>query len=107
VRFWNYFWKWLAVFAWKRIKPQWAPNVGNLRLGLPGFRDPGSPCEHFAPKPVQLRNAHRFECWSDGHYLCKECTHYVPEPVQETDEEQEAALDRLATAASGEGSAKS
>jgi hypothetical protein len=52
------------------------------RFGDPGIRDPGNPCEHFDPGET-VGNP---QCYGDGHYMCKECRHLVPEPSEESEE---------------------
>lgn len=38
-------------------------------VGEPGVRDTLHPCESFEYGPASG------DCWSDGHYMCKECRH--------------------------------
>jgi hypothetical protein len=47
-------------------------------VGDVGVRDPEFRCEEFEPgKPSGS------ECFGDGHYLCQECIHLVPEKVED------------------------
>lgn len=41
----------------------------NLGLGVEGIRDTFAPCELY-----QIGKA-AGDCWTDGHYLCEECSH--------------------------------
>jgi len=54
----------------QEMSPRW-------RVGDKGVRDPECPCVDFDPSPPQLGDFR--ECQSDGHYLCKECKHYMGE----------------------------
>jgi hypothetical protein len=56
------------------------PRVG--RFGDPGVRDPENPCDHFDPGET-VGNP---QCYGDGHYMCKECRHLVPEEPEESEE---------------------
>lgn len=40
--------------------------------GVIGNRDPDNPCIDFDNRP-RIMFDRQAECWSDGHYLCKEC----------------------------------
>jgi hypothetical protein len=71
----NKFWLWLMRLAYRRIKL----NQLRLPVGVPGNRDPDSPCPAYAPvKPLPFQY-YRNDCQTDGHYLCKECIHRDPE----------------------------
>jgi len=62
------FWPWLCRFAYRQIG-----HAQPKAVGIPGQRDPESPCEFFAPrKPI---GSDFTDCESDGHYLCKKCAH--------------------------------
>jgi len=64
------FWLWLCRYTYARAtKPARRPPVG-----LPLMRDPNFPCNVFEPGP---RGG--FRCFGDGHYLCHECAHFVPD----------------------------
>lgn len=67
------FWAWLARFAYRR----WAKPVEKMPMGIPGNRDPDAPCAAFAPRPKRSNDFG--DCQTDGHYLCGECCHKVPE----------------------------
>jgi hypothetical protein len=56
------------------------PRVG--RFGDPGIRDPESPCDDFDPGETVAFP----QCYGDGHYMCKECRHLVPEEPEESEE---------------------
>lgn len=71
------FWRWLALFSYRR----WARDEPQNPVGVPGNRDHDSPCDAYAPRPKRLRDWGG--CVGDGHYLCVECAHYEPEPVEE------------------------
>jgi len=49
-------------------------NSSPPRFGAPGVRDPEYPCELFDGRGYDGRG----DCLSDGHYLCKECSHLSP-----------------------------
>jgi hypothetical protein len=64
------FWVWLCRFAYRHA-------VAPLNIppdGIPGIRDHRSRCHAYEPGPRA-----GFECYGDGHYLCRECSHFVPE----------------------------
>ena len=42
--------------------------------GIPGDRDPEAPCDSYDPRRF---TAIFEECIGDGHYLCKQCIHWV------------------------------
>lgn len=64
------FWVWLTRFAYRRaVKGKRTP------VGLPGHRDPDARCDIYDPRPEFQPG----DCASDGHYLCKECSHLNPE----------------------------
>lgn len=67
------FWRWLALFAYRR----WAGPEQQKPVGVPGNRDPESPCESYAPRPAHMRDWGG--CAGDGHYLCGECAHFDTE----------------------------
>lgn len=39
-------------------------------------------CDFYTPKAKPGR-CQPYECWGDGHYECKSCLHYKPEPVSD------------------------
>lgn len=43
---------------------------GRAVLGMPGVRDPESPCDEFFPGKPSATNT----CNGDGHYMCEECS---------------------------------
>jgi hypothetical protein len=46
-------------------------EVLDVRVGVRGIRDPDCPCTEFLPGPPD-----RFgNCETDGHYMCRECSH--------------------------------
>lgn len=66
----RWFWKRVALFAWRR----WV--VGQREpTGVPGRRDPEYPCESYEPR-TRLRSD-RGSCEGDGHYLCPGCCHHA------------------------------
>lgn len=62
----------IAVYDAAQAQPAHRP------VGIAGERDPDHPCEEFAPG-----SPNPGMCFGDGHYLCKECRHYVPEDTTE------------------------
>ncbi|MCR9252316.1 MAG: hypothetical protein NXI20_17960 [bacterium] len=63
------FWKWLAIFAYKRIaKPQ-----GKRPDGIPFHRSEDAICTGFEPR--KKKPGDYDDCDSDGHYLCFKCCH--------------------------------
>lgn len=71
----KWFWKSICRFAYRQLckgEPSRRPPVG-----LPLMRDPDHRCNAYEPRPRQLGDWR--DCESDGHYLCKECCHYVGE----------------------------
>ncbi len=67
------FWRRLALFAWRR----WARAETHKPVGVPGNRDPESPCEAYSPR---ARKAGDWgACETDGHYLCQKCCHRKPD----------------------------
>lgn len=69
------FWTWLCRFAYRR-----AAKRGKLPVGLPGNRDPESPCAHYFP--VKNPSGHG-PCESDGHYMCRDCEWLTAERREE------------------------
>lgn len=67
------FWRWAALFAWRR----WSRAEGRRPVGVPGNRDPESPCPAYAPRRPRFGDFK--DCEGDGHYLCKECAHRATE----------------------------
>jgi hypothetical protein len=65
------FWLWLCRFAYRRV----ASPLGTAPDGLPHIRDTDSRCDAYEPRPRQPGDF--YDCGGDGHYLCKECCHYV------------------------------
>jgi hypothetical protein len=45
-------------------------------MGIPGQRDPLSPCLEYQPTPYM---GYWDTCEGDGHYLCQECCHLYKE----------------------------
>ena len=78
----TWFWLRLCRFAFRRLK-QVTPY---MPVGIPGIRDPLSPCDVYAPRK---RRSLDFACWSDGHYLCRECAHYVATSTEDATLEKE------------------
>lgn len=39
-------------------------------------------CEFYVDKQKPGR-CQPYECWGDGHFMCKTCLHYKPEPIDE------------------------
>lgn len=59
------FWIWLHRIIWKRIRkdrPRW---------GVPTIRDDDNRCEFYDPRGGLTERL--FECYGDGHALCREC----------------------------------
>jgi hypothetical protein len=44
------------------------------------MRDPENRCHAYEPRPRELNDFR--DCQGDGHYLCKECCHFVKEDEQ-------------------------
>jgi hypothetical protein len=57
------------------------------RFGRAGVRDPENPCEGFVPGEPERGGG----CDGDGHYMCRECTKYEPEP-EDADEPLEHSM---------------
>lgn len=75
------FWRWLALFAWRRWQRHF-PNDQMIPDGVPGIRDVNNRCPIFEPrKPMR---GDLTDCQGDGHYLCQECCHMDPEVVEGT-----------------------
>ncbi len=74
-------WKVIALFAYRR----WAIPGQKKPVGVPGNRDPDSPCTAYEPTKPSLDAWG--DCQTDGHYLCKECCHRMTS----LDEDQEGA----------------
>lgn len=74
----KWFWKKLCLFSYRR----WRGVMKEMPVGVPGNRDPEFRCDHYEPGP---RGG--FDCESDGHYLCKKCSHYRPEGYFDLDSE--------------------
>lgn len=81
----RWFWKKLALFAYRR----WRRPQDKMPDGVPGNRSPDAECTAYDPGP---RGG--FDCQSDGHYLCRGCSHYRPPAY--FDERSEHYLDRAA-----------
>ena len=75
------FWKAVTRFAYRR----WCPEGISKPTGIPGHRDPESPCSAYAPRPKRYDDFQ--DCMGDGHYLCWECCHFDQQEIQtvETD----------------------
>ena len=70
------FWAWVARFAYRRWCALMPP--GKKPVGVPGNRDPKFPCDHYDPRPPGYREiGFGWECEGDGHYLCRECCHWL------------------------------
>jgi hypothetical protein len=69
-------WRAIALFAYRR----WARAESLKPTGIPGNRDPESPCDGYAPRRREIGN---WACSGDGHYLCHGCAHHVGD-VEET-----------------------
>ena len=65
----------IATWAYRRYARQ-MQATGRKPVGVPGNRDPESPCSAFEPRPRKLGDFD--DCQSDGHYLCSECCHKMP-----------------------------
>ena len=62
------------------LPPAWddlhrALNELPPRFGAAGVRDPDYPCSAFDPLDDGVKPDGRGDCESDGHYLCRECSH--------------------------------
>lgn len=64
--------------AWRELVAQ---VNGITEFGLAGMRDPGAPCASFDPVEnidwtgLYVRAPGHGRCDSDGHYLCRGCSH--------------------------------
>jgi hypothetical protein len=67
----------VAKWAYRRYA-RLMQTSGRKPVGVPGNRDPDSPCPAFEPRPCRLGDWS--DCESDGHYLCSECCHKMPAP---------------------------
>lgn len=65
----RWFWKALCLFAYRR----WRRREDEIPDGIPGIRDARHRCHGYDPGP---RGG--WDCQSDGHYLCRGCSHYRP-----------------------------
>lgn len=68
---------WAAVCRWAYRK---AYKRGAIPTGLPGNRDPESPCEQYFPV---VHPSGSGPCRSDGHYLCSGCEWIEQERLDE------------------------
>ena len=69
------FWKAITIFAYRRW---YDPSKNqNMPIGIPGIRDPSSPCSGFAPIPKKFAGESWGDCKTDGHYMCNECVHKI------------------------------
>ena len=71
---------WLAVHQYYYRKV--AMLYPRKTAGLPGNRDPESPCEVYAPRP-QHPTDWLDGCQGDGHWLCAECCHLTADDAEE------------------------
>jgi len=62
---------------WVIANPEKTPKVAD---GTPGVRDPDAICEEFEPGDPNWVQA---GCFGDGHYLCQNCTQYIPKDGEE------------------------
>ncbi len=60
-------------------------------FGTPGVRDPDFPCELFDGLGYDGHGT----CFSDGHYLCKECSHLSPKAPRFVENGDDGRRDRL------------
>jgi hypothetical protein len=65
------FWRWLAIFAYRR-----RAVPGPKPVGVPFHRDPDDPCHVYEPRAA--RPADWADCQGDGHHLCRGCCHLEP-----------------------------
>lgn len=65
---------WLPEWFWPE------PDQPRIPDGTPGIRDVDSPCAEFAIEGAP-RDA---SCMTDGHYLCQECIHAIPQDPEDT-----------------------
>jgi len=64
----------IAILLW-RIIVRIVKSSKIKPVGIPHQRDSESPCEYYAPGN---RDVYDFkDCEGDGHYLCKNCFHYL------------------------------
>jgi hypothetical protein len=64
----------LSIASWAYRRYAWSMKASNGKTtGVPGNRDPDSPCPAFEPRPRRLDDW--ADCDTDGHYLCSECCH--------------------------------
>ena len=72
----NRLWIAIARFAVRRI-----PLDDRVPDGLPGHRSAEARCDHYWPRArASGRNS---VCGGDGHYLCRECWYYAPDPEED------------------------
>lgn len=64
------FWLWLCRFAYRRIADM---ETSTIPVGIPGMRDPRTPCGAYAPRPRGKKDWGH--CHTDGHYQCEDCAH--------------------------------
>lgn len=62
----------LAAFFY-RAYAKHCNATGRRPVGVPGNRDPESPCTAFEPRKRKLGDFS--DCLTDGHYLCALCCH--------------------------------
>lgn len=67
-----------ALRAWTLLE---AEVNGRSFVGMPGVRDPESPCEGFDGRHYDGGG----RCKSDGHYLCVECSELSPRAYRFTE----------------------
>lgn len=53
-----------------------------IGLEPPLDRDPDFPC----PNRAFVEGKPAGDCWTDGHYMCRECANADPEAIAERDE---------------------
>lgn len=70
------FWRAICLFAYRR----WNNPITVQPVGLPGHRDPESPCDYYTPRPRHPLDWSE-RCEGDGHYLCKRCAHLQREAL--------------------------
>lgn len=65
----------LMLIAMRFLYRRLAKAQPKAPTGIPLMRDPDNRCEIFEPRPRLDGDFH--DCHGDGHYLCRECCHFV------------------------------
>lgn len=65
---WTRLWRALCLFSFR----QWQTSYRGHPVGVPGERDPLSPCSAYAPQPARPHD-NPICAYPDFHYLCEQC----------------------------------